>query len=475
MDTLFNINATPEIASGVFPSTLPISAVFWQNGENVIFTPGKAQKLPGWISTGVGALVGAVGALAQEFTLGQTRLYIATASNWYVWDGTVLTGIGSGFTSKSWSLIPWETWLIGTNNVDVPQIWKNAGVAAALAGVPFTTAKIFKKLGPHLLAYNTSNGETFLEWSSANQPEEWTPAAANSAGNLRLRELDSGIVAVQNLRGLHAVYSQDTMMLIQWLNLNDGFGRRVALNGIGAIGKDAVVAVNSTNYGISRQGVWVTDGVTAEYIDANTAGDAVGTFLQDELDWSKGEEVVGWHDERHTMVRWEYPKLGGGRAGIGFNYKTAGWSLLPATGFDFAIERQVFDTPFGAQGNVVFDLNSGKTANGLPIFCFIRTKPLGLEDDEQEKIVGALRVYLDDFTDVTVKFGTQDDIDQAIVFQDKYVAAATIDINSFSTVGAETKTQGRFIIIEFASETINADWKLSGFKILGETNVASAK
>ena len=469
METLFDTVNSPELASGVFPSSLAIAVPFWAEGENVIFLPGKVKKLPGWQNLNVGTISGDVGALAQEFTGSETRLYIATDSNWYSWDGTTLTGIGSGFGAKEWSLIPWETWLIGTNNSDVPQVWKNTGTSAALAGVPFAAAKIFKKLGPHLLAYNTSNGANFLEWCSANQPEIWTPAAANSAGNLTLRELDSGVVAVQDLRGGHAVYSQDTMVFVQWISLNDGFGRRKAINGVGAIGKHAVVGVHAINYGISRRGVWVTDGVTVEYIDYNSRGNAVAKLIQDELDFALGEEVIGWHDEENFMVRWEYPTTSGTRRGIGFSYKTGGWSVLPATGFDFAIEQQVFNFPLAAKNRRVFNVNDGKDADGTAMECWVRTKPMGLGDDEKTKIVQALRVYVDDFTDFKVRFGTQEEHDDAPTYHTDYAGVATIDLNQ------NQQQENRFAVVEFRSTSLDADWELNGFKLLGQKDVAYSK
>lgn len=465
LNTLLDINSQPVMHSGVYPSILPYAAPLWQDGENVVFKNFSVAKAKGYVDAEVGTITGNIGRLAQAHFSGEDRLYICTASNWYVWNGSSLTGIGSGFTSKNWSLVPWDSWLIGTNGVDTPRVWKNTGTGASLGGIPFTTAEIFLRLENHILAFNTSNGDRKMEWCSRNSPETWTPASANTAGNLNLTELDSAIKAAQYLRNGVAIYSKDQMVFSKFLGWPYYFGRSEPLNGIGAIGKHAVVQSGQYNFGISRKGVWQTDGADFLYVDQP----AIYEYIQDTLDWTAPDEVHGFFDESVNQVKWFF-KTSGGRAGIGYNPENKAWHKYTQD-FDTVLTQDVWDNPYGASGATVYKLNSGYNDDATAMTAWVRTKPLDLGDSEIEKIVQVIRTYLNTNTDILIRFGTMETVDGTITWHTNYYTPTnnTIDLN------LTDRNESLFFVVEFRSTASDASWRTHGFRLAGQGNIGTDK
>jgi len=365
-----------EFESGIYPSVDKLSAPFWHDGENVEFRKGGITSSKGYEE--LASLNGEVSEMAQAFHEGDQRIYAAVGAG--VFMRSSLSGLSSLGSFPTVGVPQFETlgsFLLGTNGVDPIMAWENTGTFDEIpeAAARFSYAKLLHRRSHHILAFNTSNGQTAYEWCSASDIHTWTPAAANSAGQNFLRDLDSEIICVKDIGQQTAVYSRETMAILNFLGQPDVFGAQQAINGVGAVGARSVVQVGAENYGLNRQGVFQTDGISFIYL----ADPAILDFIQADVDFDNGEAIRGYHNEDLTSVIWYYDKVGGGRAGIGYNYRRPGFRKY-TTGVEVALERQVFSTPIAAIDSSLVLLNSSHNSGGAVLSKWVRTKPLSAQD-----------------------------------------------------------------------------------------------
>jgi hypothetical protein len=142
------------------------------------------------------------------------------------------------------------------------------------------------------------------------------------------------------------------MLLVQYVGPDEGWlgTPNQALRGIGAVSKHSVVALGRFNFGLSRAGIFSTEGTQFNFADRP----AIDRFLQENVDWSQANSIWGYWDERSGLVKWVVPILDGTRLTIGMDPKTRTVTkesiYLSRKTFGFlskisygGIEREVFD------------------------------------------------------------------------------------------------------------------------------------
>jgi hypothetical protein len=347
---------------GVFPSAEDTARSFgWVDARNAWFRDLHIEHMPG--QRKIEKIISRQPkALAQAYVNGVKRLFYE--------DGGIIsyidTGVGppvvigtlNSFSQSYW-LEPWGEYLIASDNISQLQLWAGSGTFIPIAGSQFQTAKIVKKLAQHVLAYSTNVFPNGFHWCSASNVMEWAPTTTNSARNIPIRNLDSDINAVADLNGGHAVYSSAYMLQVSYLGPSDWFGTPAApLSGIGAGSRYAVVSLGRYNWGLCRSGVFLTDGQTFMYVDRP----AIDRWVQEEIDWSREKEIVGFFDEKLLLILWSVPLLAGGKSVIAVDPKDR--TLLTdrskrpftfATGdYGAALRREVLDYPVVAREDGIY-------------------------------------------------------------------------------------------------------------------------
>lgn len=341
--------------SGLNPSAEEASGAVWREGNNVWFRETAIEHLLGRLRV-VSSISRQSQTLAQAFTqAGARRLYFEDLGIINYWEGAGSVVIGNLASVGDYDLETWGDWLLATDGVGNLQIWKNTGTFGTVgdSASQFARCKIIKKLAQHLIVYNTNVFPTGFHWCSASNPDLWTPAQTNSARNLTIRNLDSEIIAVEPIGAAHAVYSKNTMMLVRYVGPDQWFGTPdQAIQGIGAVSKKSIVSNGNFNYGISRAGMFATDGNSFTPIDRP----AIDKWLQENVDWSLASTIAGYFDERLGLAIWSLPMLSGGRRSIGMDPKTRAvtteaiylsrksFSMLDVN-FGSGLGREIFDYP----------------------------------------------------------------------------------------------------------------------------------
>lgn len=300
------------LVAGLTPSVEPTAGQLWSGGQNVWFRDLSIEQ-----TLGRSKIVNITGrppqALAQAFNAPNKSLYWENLGLIYQMNGqgnpTVFsppTVIGALSNVGDYWLEPWGTWLLMTDGINQPSLWQG-GPTINIGVGQFKTCKIIKKIAQFAVCYNLDVMPNGFAWSAVSDPTNFTPDQTNAAASLQIRDLDSEIVCVQDLGVSHAVYSRDTMLLVQYVGPDAGWlgTPNQALRNVGAVSKRSVVAVGRQNFGLNRSGIFITDGTTYTYADRPQ----IDRFLQENVDWSQGSTIWGRWNDRLGIITWNVPLL----------------------------------------------------------------------------------------------------------------------------------------------------------------------
>lgn len=303
---LIELLPSKGLDSGIAPSADPTAGLIWKDSKNIIYREAGIEH-----SLGRQKLFTVTGrpaqAMAQAFNAPTKSLYYENLGFIYHWPGAgAPVIIGALESNGDYWLEPWGTWLLLTDNIKQPKIWQGGAFIPIGVG-QFSTAKIIKKIAQFAVAYNTDVLPNGFFWTDVSDPTQWTPTLTGAARNLEIRDLDSEIVAVADLGGSHAVYSRDNMLLVQYVGVNAGWlgTPQQGINGIGALSKRAIIAQGRYNYGMSRAGVFITDGNNFTYVDRPQ----VDKWIQEDIDFSLAAQISGYWNDRLGLAVWIVPLL----------------------------------------------------------------------------------------------------------------------------------------------------------------------
>ena len=377
-EKLLELTIGKGLEAGLTPSVEPTAGQVWSGGQNVWFRDLSVEQVLGR-SKILNQTGRASQFLAQAFNSPTKSLYFENSGIVYQLNGTsnptvfgspqIVAGLDGG--GNYW-LEPWGTWLLITDTVNQPSLWQGViGVLPVPIGVgQFKTAKIIKKIAQFAVAYNLDNAPNGFAWSAVSDPLTWTPSFTNAARNLIIRDLDSEIVAVENLGAAHAVYSRSTMLLVQYVGPSAGWlgTPSQAISTIGAVSKHSVVSVGAFNFGLARTGIFATDGTTANWIDRP----AIDRWLQENVNWSLASSIWGFWNDKLQVVVWYVPLLASSpyytvatpRIGLYMDPKTR--TVTPESIY---LSRKTFGfldgLPYGGMEREVFDYPIVSASDGL--------------------------------------------------------------------------------------------------------------
>lgn len=360
---LISLRPGSGLDSGIMPAVLSTAGAIWASGRNVWFQKDRIEHAPG--ST---LLVPATNrksrAIAQSF-VNKPRFYYENFGVVSYYEDAVSTLIGQLDTTGAYDLVPYGTWLLATDNKTQIKLWKGINTFADIETTEFARAKLIKKLGQHILAFSTDVLPSGFHWSDASDVEEWEPTQFNAAGNLPIRDLDSEFMAVVDLGAALAAYSREYMIVVRYVGIPYIFGTPdQALSGIGAVSRNSVVSLGRSNWGLCRGGIFVTDGSSFTYVDRP----AVGSWLQENINWARADEIAGHYDEQLGLVVWAVPVMEHDEiAEIGVNPETKAFTYL-GTDLGVGVERGVFDYPIVATSKgIVFRSVVGTVAGDFSL------------------------------------------------------------------------------------------------------------
>lgn len=368
------------ISSGLQPDLHPLLSILWEAAENVVFFAGRVKRRPGnqlVFDAGVGDIRG----LSQQFgTTGTRWIWVGLSEvvrRWYGPTSELIHAFATfrqdetgSYPATFTDFTHYGDWTIMNNGVDTPKIYKH-GVGLSNYGNAKPCVRFIKKLS-FVLALGTDARGTRVEWSDSANIEEWVASTTNNAGGMSFDDFDTPIRAGCNLGSQIAVYSEDQMGLATFVNQPYYFGQKTVLDGIGAVGKNAVTTDGKNNFGVGRNGVWWTDSNSYRYIDEGYLHD----YLQENVNWAQKSKIFAVRNDFTGCFEFFFPMLESLDVSEGWSFdpRTGGWSPIPG-GISLKDERRLFQYPLVGSlddGMVLYDAADESVVTPL----VLRTKPL---------------------------------------------------------------------------------------------------
>ena len=314
-----------------------------------------------------------------------------------------------------------------------------------------------------MLAFNYTKGavdySTSFAWCSADSLDVWGALATNTAGSLLIREAETPIRCVCQLGTGLAVYTDTQMFVVNYVGLPNIFGYQVALEGsVGAVSPNSVVSVGRQNYGVSRDGFFVTDGSSVKMIGRESG---MNQFFRDEVAQSELAQIYGFDNSKENEVVWGVPIDSASiTKEIYYNYKTGQWGMRDQT-ISAYLDRGVFHTALSADSIGNF-YREGNVPSLDDPSVFAITKAHDLNDADRIKEISAIRVGKEGAGSPTLSVGFSSTIDATPTFLDKDSFIIDDTFKSFPIRAA-----GRYITIKIESNGSADNWTITNLVVQG--------
>ena len=385
------------------------------------------------------------------------------------------TGTGSGLTVTvtevdSGKLVAFEITAFGSGYVDDEVITltnahsgTKSQIKVSVPDIDYDSVQAFHKQGPHLLAFNYSKGtttfETSFSWCSADDLDAWVASATNTAGELLIREANTPIKCVAQLGSSLAVYTESQMFLVSYVGLPNIFGYKAALkNDVGAVSPNSVVSVGRKNYGLCRDGFFVTDGASTLLIGRQSG---MNEYFRDNANIGALSKVYAFDNAKENEVVWGIPINSSNISQeIYYNYKTNQWGMRTST-ITAYLSRGIFNESLSADSSGKFYYEGTTPALANPIVT-AETKAHDLNNADRIKEITALRVGKEGEGSPTVSVGFTETIDATPTYLDKDTFIVDDTFKSFPV-----RTAGRYIHLKVESNGTNDNWELTDMVIQG--------
>lgn len=532
-----------QLSEGLKLDPYELQSILYKDANNVIFTLRGVKKSTGYSILFTTTDGFAIRGIAQLVEAGVQYIYFGDKGKLYKSVAAAApTVVGSGFTGIDtatatqevtlWSIVPFGSWVLATNGVDPPQIFKGtsftaisgtlsfvdvlvpgtgysvsdtvtisggggtgataevssvdgaggieavtitaagtgftstptataangtgASLSAEIQALTYSTVDVLINRGPHMLGFRLGGAPKDYAWCSEDNLESWVAYPNNSAGSNTIRELDSAIIAAVPLGDKIAVYGKDQMFLISYLGAPLYFGHKPALNGVGAVGKHAVVSRGRFNYGLSRQGFWETDGVSYKYIDDPD----IRRWVQDNINWVQSSKTNCYHDEDNTSIVWHVPTGAEPDVHLTYNYVTKRWSKGDFA-FTSSIERNVFTNPLVANSiGKMYYAGYGDDKDTVAMLANIRTTAIDLGEPDFIKEVDKIRIgYIG--TGLRYRIGTSDTPDGSITWGSYSEVSPGFEFDPVHIAG-------RYFFLDLDSQDLGDKWELQAIDFYGK-------
>lgn len=459
-----------QIASGLQPDRHVFNRLLWDVAENVRFWQGKVSRLIPPLE---------VVDTATVFSRGISQVQDSDGLRWLWHAGvngevhryntsaeliTTLTSFVEDQTEEQAAtfvdFVHWGNWTLLNSGLTAPVRYKPDTGLLDTFGAP-QCLQLLKKRN-QLFAIGVGDNGKVVQWSDADDIEEWDILANNLAGDLPIEELDTPIRAASKLGSAISVYADDQLAVVYWVGAPYYYGQDVKLDGIGAVGKMAVCADGPFNYGVSRNGVWRTDGQSFQYIDEGV----LSSYLEENVNWGQSSKIIACRNDVRRSIEFHFPMQDSLEVSEawGFDPATGGWSKVVP--FQMAAERKIFTKPLGASGGKLYLMESSLDRR---FALNLETKPLMVQGQNYAPIRGVTVVDEVEFfaleaNGVQFSYGVADFINGNYSWSDWL----EVDCN-LRTHRTEMRIGGVFHKLRFRSYKDDWDINLQGFNLYGSS------
>ena len=332
--------------------------------------------------------------------------------------------------------------------------------------------------------------DMFVRFSNAEQLNQYTPLATNSAGTQRLQDgtkIVGALIAKENI----LVWTDNALYTMKFVGAPFTFGFEQVGTNCGLIGKNACIEIDGVAYWMSNNGFFAFDGTV------NSLPCSVEDYVFDDVDTTKGQQICAGLNNLFTEVIWWYPSSGSdfNNRSVAYNYGEAKpaplgtWYTNVNENFnrtswmDTLIYPRPYATRFNSSSSGTFPTVIGESGLGQTVYFEHETGTDQLNPDgsttkltsyiksfsfslqaQQSEVFLAMRRFLPNFKVLT---GSND----VTVGVTNY--PATDEVNSAyspftifpTTTHIDTRARGRYANLKLENTNAGENWRFGTFQV----------
>ncbi len=244
----------------------------------------------------------------------------------------------------------------------------------------------------HLLAfgcvpYGSTNVDDFdpllIRWTNQDDPGNWTPAATNTAGFLRISR-GSEIIRALTTRQEVLVWTNSNLYSLQFLGTTDVFGLQELADNISIIGPRCCISANNVVYWMGQDKFYAYSG------RVETLPCTLRNYVFLDLNYSQTEQIVCGTNEGYNEIWWFYPSgdSNWNNRYVVYNHLERIWhygTIERTAWLDSALRPlpQAVTTGQNSTAGYLYTHESGVNDDTLPMTSYIQSSDVDLEDGEQ--------------------------------------------------------------------------------------------
>ena len=334
----------------------------------------------------------------------------------------------------------------------------------------------------------TTQDDMFIRFSESEDINSYTPSVTNTAGTQRLQD-GTKIVGALKAKENILIWTDNALYTMKFVGSPFIFGFEQVGTNCGLIGKNAAVEVDGVAYWMSTKGFFIYDG-TVKTLPCSVEDD-----VYNNLDTTKGQQVVAGLNNLFSEVTWWYTESPSPSAGGDFNNKAVTYNYAesaqvpggiwctnsePRTSWiDANLYPKPHATKFDDTGTGTFPIILGEDGLGKTIYF---EHEVGTDQVNED---GSVTTILSDIQSYDFDLQTETGAGEKFVSVSRFIpdfknlngdATVTLSVKRYpsedsissthspftitsSTDKIDTRARGRYVSVKIANIDINQEWR----------------
>ena len=334
----------------------------------------------------------------------------------------------------------------------------------------------------------TTQDDMFIRFSESEDINSYTPSVTNTAGTQRLQD-GTKIVGALKAKENILIWTDNALYTMKFVGSPFIFGFEQVGTNCGLIGKNAAIEVDGVAYWMSTKGFFIYDG-TVKTLPCSVEDD-----VYNNLDTTKGQQVVAGLNNLFSEVTWWYTESPSPSAGGDFNNKAVTYNYAesaqvpggiwytnsePRTSWiDANLYPKPHATKFDDTGTGTFPVILGEDGLGKTIYF---EHEVGTDQVNED---GSVTTIVSDIQSYDFDLQTETGAGEKFVSVSRFIpdfknlngdATVTLSVKRYpsedsissthspftitsSTDKIDTRARGRYVSVKIANTDINQEWR----------------
>jgi len=315
-----------------------------------------------------------------------------------------------------------------------------------------------------------------IRFSTSESVTDWNPTSENSAGDLRIGSGSDFVRAIETKREI-IIITDSSVHSMQFIGDPFTFGIQPLASNTTIMGPNAAIAVEDAVFWMGRQNFYVYDGKTQQ-LPCSVKERVFFNF-----DYDQAEKVYASVISEFSEVIWFYCSETNSVANSGtgendryviYNYAEKTW-YYGTLGRSAFLDRGIRTFPIAAEGNYLYNHETGYTDDGSVMVSTIESSPMDIGDGDQFTFIKRL---IPDFTfngsttnaptvNVTLQsnnFPAGNYLQSEISKVDRTAVSTTVPFEQY-TNKADVRLRGRAFSIKVDCSALGVRWRLGSPRV----------